>query len=233
MVNRFNGVLKLHTISPDSKFGWVGLPWLILFSSFLINVFISAVTGGKVAIYTGGLASIFIWMLIVCTAAVNSTFPFALGLCIRRTDYFLGTALILFVLSLANAIVLCLFSFIETNLTDNWWTQLHFFSLPFLSENGLIGQFAISFLTMLHLCFLGFVFASIYRRYRMTGIYAFSAVIFLPGTVLGFLANYYNWWETIFNWIGQQGALGFMLWLSPLTLIYALVSHWMLHKATV
>jgi hypothetical protein len=233
VVNRFNGVLKLHTASPDSKVGWVAFPWAILLSSFLINVLISVIVGGKVAIYTGGLSSIYIYMLIACIIGVNSTFPFALGLCIRRTDYFLGTSLVFLVLSLGNAVLLCLFSFIESDLTNNWWTQLHFFNLPFISEGGLIIQFFILFLAMLHLCFLGFGLSSIHRRFGILGVYGFSGILFLPITVIGFLASYFGWWDNIFGWIGEQGSLGVVLWLTPLTLLYAILSYWLLRKATI
>ena len=233
VVNRFYGVLKLHIASPDSKARWVGFPWGILFTSFLVNIIISVMLGGNKAIYTGGLSSIFIYMLIGCIVGVNSTFPFALGLCIRRKDYFLGTALVLFLLSLGDAIFLCLFSFIESDLTDNWWSQLHFLNLPFISEGGWFAQFTIYFLMMLHFCFLGFAIASLNRRFGSAGVYGFSGLILLPGSIVGILANYYNWWEAIFNWLGQQGALGITLWLIPLTVLYAFLSYGLLRKATI
>lgn len=232
-MNRFNGVLKLHIASPDSKFGWIGLPWLIVLSSLLINVIIGISIGGKTAIYTGGLSSIFIYMFIAVIPAVNSTFPFALGFSIRRTDYFLGTTLIFCLLSLLNAVVIFLLSFIEANLINNWGTQLYFFSLPYLTEGNALQQLAFYFLVMLHMLFTGFFITAIYRRFRMMGLYTVGGAVFLPLSVLGFFVGYFNWWGDVFNWLGNQSAFGLSLYVTPLTALYALFTYLMLRKATV
>ncbi len=232
-MNRFNGVLKLHTVSPDSKFGWMGLPWLILFSSFLINLILSMLLNKDKGLYTGGLSSIFIYMFIAGIIGVNRTFPFALGFSIRRTDYFLGTSVVFCLVSLLDAVLLYLLSFIEFNLTDNWGTQLHFFHLPYISDGNALEQVGVYFFGMLHLCFLAFVITALYRRVGMLGLYIASGIIFAPFSILTILATYYNWWGDIFNWLGQFSAFGIVLLLCPLTALYALASYGLLRKATV
>jgi hypothetical protein len=231
-MNRLTGAMKLH-MAGDSKFAWFLMPWGILFSSFIINVAIGVLAGGKVAIYTGGLSSIYIYMLIGVIVAVNTTFHFALGLSVRRTDYFLSTTIILTAISAIDAILLQTFALLEKNVFNGWGIQLHFFSLPYLNDGSVIEQFLIFFIVMLNMCFLGFVISSFYRRFGLPGLTVLGTLLLLITSVGGFACTYFNWWSDIFNWLGQTTAFQLALWLVPFTLVYLVCSYLLLRKATV
>ena len=87
-MNRIVNVVALQT---KDKFSWFLLPWIIVGSSFVINIIIAILIGGKSPIYTGGMSSIYIYMLVVGGLCVAGPFPLALGFSARRRDYYLGT----------------------------------------------------------------------------------------------------------------------------------------------
>ena len=228
-MNRVANVVAIYT---RDKFSWFYLPWIIVGISFSINVIIAVLVGGKAPIYTGGLSSIYIYMLVAGSIAVAGTFPFAIGFSGRRTDYFLGTAAIAAATSAAWALLIWLFSFIEGNLFKNWGVDLHFFHLPYLSDGSLLGQFWVYFTVMLMMFFLGFTPASIYQRFGRMGMYTLFGVSGLLISILSLLSTYWNWWGAIGNWFVQQTAVDLAWWTLPISGICALASYALLRKAT-
>src|SRR5579864_123028 len=104
-MNRMANVIIMHS---RDKFSWFLLPWIVVGSSFVINLFIAALVGGNTAIYTGGLSSIYIFTLVAGAISVAGTFPFALGFGVRRRDYVLGALTLAVLVSAAWAILLVL-----------------------------------------------------------------------------------------------------------------------------
>jgi hypothetical protein len=229
-MNRITSVIKIHS---RNKFTWFFLPWIILLSSFVINLFISFLIGGKTAIYTGGLASIYIYMLVAGIFTLRDSFPFALGFSIRRTDYFLGTVGMVVAVSAVTAILLLLLSFTESELIRGWGLELHFFHLPYVNDGPLIGQLWIFFVVMVHMYLLGFAIASVYQRFGRTGMYVFFIAAFLLVSVCTYVFTYFNWWRDIFRWLSHYSASELASWLVLAIAAYALVSYALLRKATV
>jgi hypothetical protein len=221
--------MAIHT---RDKLGLIILPWGILALSFVVNTIIAALLGGNVGIYTGGVASIYIYMLVVGALIIKETFPFAVGFSVRRIDYFLGTMALAVAVSAAYAFLLSLLSLTESNLTNNWGVGLHFFHLPYWSNSSLIGQFWTYFIVMLFCFMLGFAPASLYRRFGMLGLYAFMGAVGVVSSVLVLLATYRQWWGDIFTWLSQWSAVQFAWWLVPVTLIGALGSYVLLRRAS-
>ena len=212
---------------------WFALPWIIVGGSFVINVFITLLLGGKGAIYTGGLSSIYIFMLAYGAVTVSRTFPFALGFSVRRRDYFLGTISLAVVVSAAWAMLLLLLSLIEANVIPNWGVDLHFFHLPYFSDGSPLGQFWVYFVVMLFMYLLGFVPGSVYQRFGWAGMYTLLGASSLLLSVISLLSTYENWWGAIFGWFAQQTAASLALWLVPLMAVFAMASYALLRKATV
>lgn len=228
-MNRVMAVMAIHT---KDKLGWLLLPWGILALAFVVNTIIAALLGGTVGIYTGGVASIYIYMLIIGALIIKETFPFAVGFSVRRIDYFLGTMAVAVAISAAYAFVLSLLSLTESNLTNNWGVGLHFFHLPYWSSSSLIGQFWTYFIVMVFVFMLGFAPASLFRRFGVVGLYAFFGVIGVFATAVTILATYRQWWGDIFTWLSQWSAVQFAWWLVPVTLIGALASYALLRRAS-
>jgi hypothetical protein len=58
-MSRVVGVMKMHS---RDKWAWFIVPWLVMLSSFIVNLIISAFINDPV--YTGGIASIYIYMFV-------------------------------------------------------------------------------------------------------------------------------------------------------------------------
>lgn len=229
-MNRITSVIKMHS---RNKFTWFFFPWIILLSSFVINLFISFLIGGKTAIYTGGLASIYLYMLVVGIVTLRDSLPFALGFSVRRTDYFLGTVGMVAAVSAVTAILLLLLSLTESELIRGWGVELHFFHLPYVNDGPLIGQLWIYFVVMVHMYFLGFAIASVYQRFGRIGMYVFFIAAFLLVSVCTYAFTYFNWWGDIFRSLSQYSAFELASWMVLAIAAYALVSYELLRKATV
>lgn len=228
-----SSITNVISIYTRDKFSWFVLPWIIVGSSFVINLFIALLLGGKTAIYTGGLSSIYIFMLVGGAIVVAGTFPFAIGFSVRRRDYFLGTMAMAVAVSAAWAVLLGMLSLIEADVIRNWGVDLHFFHLPYFSDGSFLGELWVYFVAMLLMFLLGFLPASIYQRFGRVGMYTLFGVSGLAGSVLTLAGTYWNWWGTIFGWLARQTALELAWWMVPVIIVCALASYALLRKATI
>lgn len=228
-MNRISGVIRTHF---TDRFGWFFLPWIIIMSSFFINLIVSGTIGEE--IYTGGLVSIHIYMLVLGIVNVVQTFPFIIGFGVRRKDYFAGTIASIAIISIAYGIVLWALGYIENDITGGWGTKLHFFHLPYISEGSAVGQIWFQASLMFHLFFLGFMISCIYRRFGRAGTYTFFISLFLLLTITAFLISFYEMWKDILDWFKyisiSATELASILFL--ISLIYLLFSHLLLRRAT-
>ncbi|MCM3627917.1 hypothetical protein M3194_11135 [Paenibacillus glycanilyticus] len=226
-MNRIGNVLKLHQ---RDKSAWLVIPGMILGSSFLVNLIVGFLSG--VEIYTGGLMSIFIYMLVLGIIVLPQTFSFAISFSIRRTDYFVGTALNAVIIGFFTAIGLLLLSAIE-KATNYWGTGLHFFHLPYLTDGNLVQQFSVYFLALVMLFFWGFAIGSVFRKFRGIGMLVLTLASLLSTTLLTVLIISYDWLDNIINWFADLTAFDLSLWLLPFILCYAIVSFVLIRRSTV
>jgi hypothetical protein len=228
-MNRIANVIVMHS---RDKMNWFLVPWIVVGSSFGINLFLAWLLGGNIAIYTGGLSSIYVFTLVAGIITVAGTFPFALGFGVRRRDYILGTMALAVMVSAAWAFLLLVLSLIEANLTHNWGVNLHFFHVIYFSNGTPLDQFWVYFIFMLFLHLLGFVSSSVYQRYRRAGMYTLLGVAGLLVSAFSLFSTYWNWWSAIFTWFARQTAVDLAWWLVPLIALCALASYGLLRKAT-
>lgn len=229
-MNRFLAILHMHY---KDWFWWLVAPWAwILLPSFFVNLIISLSLNKDTGLYTGGLAAIYIYMLILGVLVVYRTFPFALGFTMRRTDYFLGTTLTALAVFAFEAIVLLLLSFIES-VTNGWGAMLHFFHLPYLSDGPFYAQFWFSFIGMAFLYALGFAIGSVYQRFGRIGLLTLSGATLLVGTVVFYACASFNWWGRIFGWLFHQSAAGLASWLTLPLVVLLPISYLLLRRATI
>jgi hypothetical protein len=229
-MNAVRTVVKMHT---RDKLIWFFLPWMVLLGNFLITlivVLMIRLLGGKTPIYAGGLSSIYGVVCILGIVALNDTFPFALGFSVRRTDYFLGTTVMAVAVSAVAAVLLLLFSLLES-VTGGWGVELHYFHLPYLNDGSLIEQIWIYFVVMANMYFLGFVIGSIYRRFGRAGMLMFFLIVFLLMSIFSLVWTYLRWWGAFFHWFSQFTAFELALLLLPLTALYLLASYLLLRRA--
>ncbi|WP_308633823.1 hypothetical protein [Paenibacillus silvisoli] len=229
-MNMVQSVMKMYM---RDKWGWFFLPWIILFSSFLVNFLIASLLPMEENIVTGGLMSIFIYMMVAGILTMSQTFPFALGMSVRRRDFYMGSMLMILLVSIWISVTLSILSYIEGSVIDGWGVRLYFFHLPYLSAGGYLSQLVIFISTMLFLYMLGFLCASIFRRFGKTGMFGSAIVSALVLTVVIYMANYFGWWASVFNAVKDLTALDIALILFPLSVCLSVVSYVLLRRATV
>ncbi|MDR9856236.1 hypothetical protein RJP21_21785 [Paenibacillus sp. VCA1] len=227
-MNRMTGVMKMLW---KDKWNWVYIPWIILLFSFAVNVFIGFLTGGEENFYSGGIISIYAYMFVCSLIIQGQTFLFALGMNVRRMDFFAGTSFMGLLVSAASGIALFLLSIVE-KMSDGWGVHLSYFNFPFMNGTSSIGRLGIYFILMVHMFFLGMVISSIYRRFKRTGLFVFFAALFILSSVASLALTYYGLWLDMFGWIADH-YLNLFIWLAPIAAVYALLSYAMIRRATV
>ncbi|MBW8348853.1 hypothetical protein K0H71_05210 [Bacillus sp. IITD106] len=223
-------VLKMHR---QDKWGWFLIPNIIVFSVFFVNLIVSFFITTKEAYYTGGgLSYLIIYMLVIGIIVMAQTFSYAISMSVRRTDYFIGTALMGAMMSFSYAVLLFICSILE-NWTNNWGVKFHFFHFPYLNDGSLLEQFAIYFILLINLFFLGFMISSFTRRFGKKGMVIAMVVSLLIASVAALLVMYYGYWMDIIHWIISHTAVQLAYWLIIPTLLYVVFSYFFLRRATV
>ncbi|RED63791.1 hypothetical protein [Cohnella lupini] len=225
-MNRVAGIIRTHL---TDRWSWLFLPWIVLLSSFVCNLIIA--TAGD-EIYTGGLASIFIYMMVIGIVSVGQTFPFLIGFGARRKDYFLGTTATIGIIGIASSFILLLMGYIETR-SEGWGLKLHFFDLPYISDGNVLARVWVLFNFMLHFFFLGFVISCIHRKFGRNGLYILFILSGIIITVSLYLINSYGSWDAIFDWFADISAAQLASGMFVVTLVYVILSYLMLRRATV
>lgn len=226
-MNRVTSVLKMHS---RDKWSWFIIPSLVVLPSFFINLIISVFLDEP--LITGGIASIYIYMLAAGIIILTQTFPFALSMSVSRKDYFVGTSIMIILTNIGFASLLFLLGLTEGWL-NSWGSDLHFFHLPYLSDGPLINQFWIPLVILLFFHYLGLLIAATHKRTGRNGLFMIYGILLIVFTITGFLATYLNWYPSIFRWIVQQTAADYALWLLPFTVLFAGVAYLLLRRATI
>lgn len=207
------------------------IPWIIIGANFLINLLIALSLDVGESINTGAIASIFIYTFVAGTITIKETFPFALGLSIRRKDYFFGTAVTAIIVNVSSALGLAILSVIE-EATNGWWVRLHLFKVQFLNDLSLIGTFGIYLIILLHMYFLGFVISSLHRRFGGASMYIFFTSLLLIGTVGSYIFTHFGLWGGLLDWI-IHSYMDIFWWMVPLVVVYLVAAYGLLRRATV
>ncbi|MDD9271071.1 hypothetical protein ACFPES_28895 [Paenibacillus sp. GCM10023248] len=227
-MNRVRNVIKLHM---KNKMSWIWVPWMILGLNFVISFVIALSLNEDETMNTGGLFSVFIYMLVTGSVTLKDTFPFALGLSIRRKDYFLGTVAMASLVSLFTSVLLTVVSLLE-DVTGGWGVRLHIFKVAFLSDFSPIVACGIYFIILLHMYFMGFAISSVHRRYGGAGLLIFFIAAALLTTTGALLFSHFALWGLMFAWMAHH-YLELFWWMVPVVAFYLAVSYGLLRRAAV
>ncbi len=225
-MNRISSVVRMHL---KDRLGWFMLPWAILGSSFVVNLGIAAFV--EEPITTGGLASIYIYMIIAGIVSLVQTYSFAIGFTVRRQDYFVGTLAMMAGISAFSAIVIVLLGAIEKE--TGWGVDLNFFHLGYLSDGNLLTQWWVHFGFMLSMLVGGFVISSIHRKFGKNGLFTFFIAISLILSVVIFIVTANDGWDAIGRWLKDHPSTAAELsaYMLLLSVIFGFASHLLLRKA--
>lgn len=225
--NRTTRIMAMHL---RDKFNWLIMPWIILLSSFAVNLIIGYFLDEP--LYSGGMASIFVYAFVIGILIIPQTFPLAIGLGTTRSDFFKGSALTGLAVGTFNTILLLLIVPIEVS-SGGWGSDLFFYAPPFLANAAIWEQFIIFFLTFQFCFFGGFLIGSFYRRFGGKGMLISILIGFMASSVLFFLMQLLDWWAPAFRWITHVSALELILWTLPGTILFIACSYLMLKRSMV
>jgi hypothetical protein len=203
-MNRVLAAARMQLVHPALTFG---IPWAIVASSFAINLAIWGM--GDVADKTpgdgstGGLASLYITVLIVFIQAVTQMFPFALGLSLSRRDFYLGTAAAAGVQAVGYGLALTLLTAIE-KATDGWGMRLHFWAPGALDVGNPALQFIVFTVPMVACAFMGMAIGVVFKRWGAPGLYVLTLATLLGGGLLAVWATWQRAWGDVFSWFGDR-----------------------------
>jgi hypothetical protein len=228
-----NAVRTVVNIYTRGKWTWFFWPWVALLMQFFVSqivILLVRLFGGETTVYPGGFVFVCVIMFIWGMMNLADTFPFALGWSCRRTDFFLGTTVIVVVVSGVTAVLWVFCSLLEIE-TGGWGLELSYFHLPYLTNGSLIEQLWIYFVVLANMYVLGSVIGGISQRFGRTGIVLFLLVVLLLLSLFALVWTALRWWGALFQWFGQFTAFELTLGLLPVTIVYALILYALLRRA--
>jgi hypothetical protein len=165
-------VARYHLVD---RIAYVAVPWAILAFSFLINVAIAVMAprppGG---IYSGGVVSIYVFLLVCGVFSMTRELPFGLMLGVSRRSYYLGTALLVLALGVAYGLALTALQALE-RASGGWGLSLHYFQVPWILDGPWYQTWVTSFVLLVLFFLYGMWYGLVYRRWNLIGMLTFVA----------------------------------------------------------
>lgn len=189
-------------------------------------------TSASAPVY-GGVSQASVWALLAMAAySVSHTMPFAMALSFSRRAYVLGTLLAFVVVAAAYGLLYTGAALVESA-TNGFGIHHYHFALPFLIDNGgYPGAGFLAFAVVLSFMLVGFLGASVYRRFSMLTFWAAGILALLSIAIILVLLSRLVGWDSMWQWLLQQSTLSFGGWLILVSAVIAAVSYTVLRKAT-
>lgn len=239
-ISRLTRIVKLNLTNPWTT---IVLPWIIIAAifalSFGISVIIFANLGEKASgnaseglQYSGASSWIFVYMMVIAVQAMNLTFPLALGYGATRRDFYLGSTLTFVLLSAMYAVGLAILAQIE-QATGGWGIHHRMFTAIYFGGDQVdfLPRLLTFFFILLFFFFLGASVATLYVRWKATGLVFYF--ISLGAVVVGAIAllTYTETWGLVGDFF-SLGALGVSAWLLVPTALAGIAGYLVLRRAT-
>ena len=178
--------MKLNLTNPWTT---IILPWVIILSIFALswgiwlivftNIDPSDVGNASEGMQWSGASTwIFVYMMVIAVQAMNLTFPLALGYGVTRRDFYLGSSLTFVLLSVMYAVGLTILAGIE-QATDGWGLGGRMFTAVYFGGPELEWwmRLPIFFFILLFFFFVGAAIATVYVRWKATGLVFFFIIL--------------------------------------------------------
>src|SRR5215510_9655323 len=166
-------VARYHTVD---RLIYFGLPWAIMAFSFLVNLAISALAPvGPNGNYTGGLVTIYIFLLLAGALSMTRELPFGL------------------MLGVVYGLALTVLQAIERT-SGGWGVSLHFFRVPWIMNGPWYQTWVTSFVLLVLFFLYGMWYGLVYRRWSLVGLVAFiAAQVLVALAVVVVVTLTHNW----------------------------------------
>lgn len=195
-MNTLVRVARYHLVD---RMTYVAVPWAILAFSFLINLAIAAMAprppGG---IPSGGLVTIYVFLLICGVLSMTRELPFGLMLGVSRRSYYLGTALLVLALGLAYGLALAALQAIE-RASGGWGLSLHYFQVKWIMDGPWYQTWVTSFVLLVLFFLYGMWYGLVYRRWNLFGLLTFAAAQVLAALAIAAAVTLTHSWAAFWH----------------------------------
>jgi hypothetical protein len=206
-MNRVLTVMRIQILTSRSTLVW---PWAILAMAFGVNLAIFGILGNSVPDpTTGGLASIYVFMIVLGGMLVTQMFSFALGMSVTRRTFYIATALVTVAMSIAFGIALYLLSLIERG-TGGWGMRLRFFGLAFMGSHNPLTQILMYVAPFLVVTFAGMFCGVVFTRWGTNGVFTLTLITILVSGGAAVLLTWQHAWTPTLHWFGDQGVVALL-----------------------
>ncbi|WP_105567314.1 hypothetical protein [Microbacterium halophytorum] len=227
--SRTLNVVRLQLINTQS-FVWV--PLLILAAAAVLSVLIFAMIPGD-GVKTAGAANAPLWYFMALgVQAMTLSFPFSQAMSITRREFYVGTLIIGAIGAAMMATLFLILAGIEV-LTDGYGVNGWVAHLDYLFEPGWASAWLSYFTFTLFLYVLGFVMATIWKRFGTFAVVAVGVAIGLAVLLAIFFVTRSGSWPDVIAWFVDITALGITLVGLAVTAVLAVVGYAILRRATV
>ncbi|MCC3296726.1 hypothetical protein LOC59_04000 [Arthrobacter sp. zg-Y916] len=229
-MNRALAVARMQLLN---KWIYLGIPAIILVTSTVISIAILAMIpsdgeGTRMA-FSG--QSVMWYFLAIGVQALTYTFPFSQALSVSRRSFYIGTLGLFALASLALGVLYWVLGLVE-DATNGWGVGGNIFALPWIAESAWYTQILLYFALSMLLFMFGFWFATVYKRWRATGLVA--ALVGFALLLLGSVAavSFTDSWAEVGAWFVQLTPLALAGWLLLAGVVLAAGSYGTLRRAT-
>lgn len=227
-MNRAVNVARMQLIN---KWTFLGIPGVILAASTLLTLAIWALIPDEVGTkYSGSGQAVMWYFLALGVQALTLTFPFSQAMSVSRKAFYAGTLGLFAVVALGVAVLYYVLGLIE-QATNGWGLNGQLFALSWVAGAAGWVQVLFYFVAMVLLFMTGFWAATIYMRWKATGmlVAGLGAAVLLVGAIA--LATVSGWWPAIGSWLGAQTPLSTAGWAGLLAVVLSAGSYLTLRRA--
>jgi hypothetical protein len=193
-MNTLVNVARYHLVE---RIAWLAMPWGILAFSFLVNAVIAATAPLPAqGFYTGGLASIYVFLLICGALSMSRSLPFGMMLGVSRRTYYLGTGLLVLVMGVVFGLVLTLLQLVE-RASNGWGLRLHFFQVPWIMDGPWYQTWLTSFVLLVLFALYGVWYGLVFRRWSVLGLVTFIAAQMVVALLAVVAISLFHDWSAV------------------------------------
>lgn len=211
----------------------IAVPWGALTLSWAINMVIFAsIPTQKGGGHTGGLATLFAFMLAIGSVTIVRFLPFGLTVGLSRRVYYLGIMTYVALTSALYAAILTALNLLESE-TDGWSLKLHFFRIPWLLDGPWYRTFLTTFVLLVATFMVGAMLGIVYQRFRLVGLTAFLALVAIALTIVALVITWHHGWHSFGHFVSGLTALGLTGWLALFVAVLGVGEYATIRRATV
>lgn len=229
-----NRIFKVARMQLINKWTFIGIPLWILASAFLVTMAIWGLVrkaGAEEVLYSGGAQAPMWYFLALGIQALTLTFPFSMAMSVSRRTFYLGTVALFSICALLLSIFYYLMGLVEVA-TNGWGINGQFFALGWVAENNAVIQIAFYWVLMSLLFMVGFFSATLYMRWRTTGVLIFSIGLALMLLGAAAVITFGDNWAAVGQWLASWTAGSVTVLAAFLAVLMAGASYMTLRKAT-